>query len=70
MEIGDRVQLHPACDEWMQGDRFGVIVGLGRGREYRDSFTGEITKVRPWRVKLDLSGNVRRFHPSNLFVIT
>jgi len=25
MKIGDRVQLHPATDEWMQGDRFGEV---------------------------------------------
>ena len=27
--IGRRVQLHPANDAWMQGDRFGEIVKIG-----------------------------------------
>ena len=28
--VGERVQLHPATDAWMQGDRFGCIVKIGR----------------------------------------
>jgi hypothetical protein len=28
--VGQRVELHPATDAWMQGDRFGVVVKLGR----------------------------------------
>ena len=31
MKPGDRVQIHPACDLWMRGARFGVVVKLGRG---------------------------------------
>lgn len=27
---GDRVELHPATDRWMRGDRFGTVVKLGR----------------------------------------
>ena len=27
--IGRSVQLHPANDAWMQGDRFGVVVNIG-----------------------------------------
>ena len=23
--IGDRVELHPACDLWMRGARYGVV---------------------------------------------
>lgn len=26
----ERVELHPAMDAWMQGDRFGKVVKLGR----------------------------------------
>lgn len=66
---GKRVQLHAATSEWMQGDRYGEVVGYGRAREYRDSHTGEVTKRRPILVKLDKSGRVRRFHPDNLFEI-
>ena len=34
--IGERVELHPATDAWMQGLRFGTVlrVGVGRGRQY------------------------------------
>lgn len=26
--IGDRVELHPGCDLWMQGARYGEVVGF------------------------------------------
>jgi hypothetical protein len=68
-KVGQRVQLHAATSEWMQGDRYGVVVGFGRARDYRDSFSGGIVKAKPVRVKLDKSGRVRRFHPDNLFPI-
>ena len=66
---GARVALHPACDEWMQGDRYGVVIGVGKRRTYRDRFTGELTEVRPVRVKLDVSGRIRRFHPEHLTIV-
>ena len=25
--IGDRVELHPGCDLWMRGARYGTVVG-------------------------------------------
>ena len=65
--VGQRVQLHAATDEFMQGDRFGVVVGFGRSREYVDRHTGGRAATVPARVKLDRSGRVRRFHPDNLF---
>lgn len=65
---GTRVQLHAACDEWMPGDRFGTVVGLGLPRLYAGP-NGERSISQPVRVKLDKSGRTRRFHPSNLFVI-
>ena len=63
---GQRVSLRPACDEWMQGDKYGEIVGYGHARQYHDSFTGDINKVRPYLVKLDKSERTRRFHPDNV----
>lgn len=63
---GDRVQLHAATDEWMQGDRYGDVVGRGKARQYRDR-TGQVSMVRPILVKLDRSGRTRRFHPDHLF---
>lgn len=26
-EIGDRVELHPRCDLWMRGAKYGTVVG-------------------------------------------
>ena len=69
MRKGDRVQLHPATDSWMRGDRYGEIVGFGRPRLYRDTFTCDEAMERPIKVKLDKSGLVKRFRPSNLFPI-
>jgi hypothetical protein len=28
--VGDRIQLHPASERWMRGDRYGEVVSLGR----------------------------------------
>ena len=30
LPIGARVELHPACDAWMMGDRLGEVVKHGR----------------------------------------
>ena len=59
--IGDRVSLHPCTNEWMQGDKFGEVVGFGHKQDYTDR-----TSARAVRVKLDKSGRVRRFHPDNV----
>jgi len=66
---GTRVALHPATSEWMQGDRYGEIVGYGRTREYVNTFTHEHSMTRPYRVRLDVSGRIRRFHPDNVMVV-
>lgn len=49
--IGDRVQLHPATDAWMMGDRFGTVVKIGRKLVH-------VLMVR--------SGKVRRVAPGNI----
>jgi hypothetical protein len=67
--IGQRVQLHAATDDWMRGDRYGTIVGIGKARLYVDRETRDEIMVRPYRVKLDKSGKVKRFHPDHVFVI-
>jgi len=28
--VGDRVQLHPATDAWMRGDRYGTVTKITR----------------------------------------
>ena len=44
-KVGDRVQIHPATDAWISGDRYGTIVKIGRKWIY---------------VKMDRSGKVRK----------
>lgn len=48
---GQRVQLHPATDRWMRGDRYGQIMKIG---------------TKALHVKLDRSGQTVRFAPRNL----
>lgn len=50
-KIGDRVQLHPATDAWMSGDRYGTITRVG-------------TKF--YHVAMDRSGRVLRMSPRNI----
>ena len=33
--VGDRVELHPGCDLWMQGAKYGVVVGQSQTKEDR-----------------------------------
>lgn len=45
-KVGDRVQVHPATDAWMSGDRFGTVTRVG---------------VKYASVKMDRSGQVLMF---------
>jgi len=67
--IGKRVALHPALDRWMQGDRYGEIIGIGNARLYHDTFTGERSRSRPYRVKLDKSEDIIRLHQTSVTII-
>ena len=49
---GVRIQLHPATDHWMRGERFGHVIAL-LSRNYV-------------RVKLDVSGRTIRLHVDNI----
>ena len=51
LENGMRVAIHPATDAWMQGDRYGYVVRIGRKWIF---------------VRCDRSERVRRFHPDNV----
>jgi hypothetical protein len=53
---GMRVELHPATDRWMMGDRFGEIVALQTGPEWV-------------RVKLDKSGDRLWFNAADLMPV-
>ena len=51
MDIGTRVESHPATNAWIFGDRYGVVVKVGRKYVH---------------VKMDRSGRVLRFTPDNV----
>jgi hypothetical protein len=61
-KIGDRVQIAPHLDAWMQGDRYGLVVGSA----WSLKTPGE---VNAWRVKLDRSGRVLRIRPDGIYEI-
>jgi len=61
---GTRVQLHPATDMWMKGDRYGEVIGYGKARLYTD-----YGYRQPLRIKLDRSGKVTRQLQSQVTVI-
>lgn len=67
--IGARVELHPATDAWMSGDRFGTVVSVSRrARAFvdpRDPRSGRI-----FRVRMDRSGKVRRVAEGNILTLT
>jgi hypothetical protein len=51
LEIGMRIELHPACDAWMMGDRYGEIIKLGK----------------KWiHLKMDRSGKIRKIGYGNI----
>ena len=52
--MNERVELHPATDRWMMGDRYGTVVA--KRLALRGPFTGHMI----YRVKLDISGKVIR----------
>ena len=49
--VGDRVQMHPATDAFMQGDRYGTVANIG---------------TRWIEVQMDRSGRKRRFLPADV----
>lgn len=56
---GQRVELHPATDRWMRGDRFGEILGSRMKRDLNVTW-------RVYRVKMDKSGKTIRVHEANI----
>ena len=50
-DVGERVELHPATDTWMRGDKYGDVVRLG---------------YKYVHVKLDKSGRTLALSPRNL----
>lgn len=54
VKIGDRVELHPATDRWIRGDRFGTVAKIGRKYVH---------------VKLDRSGRTLPFTPGYVLTL-
>lgn len=52
--VKDRVQIHPATDRWMRGDRYGEIE--------------RVTKTR-LHVRMDKSKQLVTFHPDNILEV-
>jgi hypothetical protein len=52
--VGERVQLHPATDRWMRGQRYGTVAHIGRNIVY---------------VNIDKGGEEIPIHPDNLIKI-
>lgn len=52
---GTRVELHPATDAWMRGDRWGDIVAVSCRR-------GRVV----YSVRMDVSGRVLRVSQGNI----
>ena len=48
---GDRVEIHPAVDAWMRGDRYGTVTKVGRAL---------------FSVKMDKSQKTLRIAPHNI----
>lgn len=67
MKVGDRVQLNPAMDCWMAGDRYGEIVDVHRW--VVESVAWHMRPVKHYRVKLDKSGRTVEVHPDNIYEV-
>ena len=53
--VGQSVQLHPALDTWMRGDRYGTVVKLPH-----------VAASNTYRVHLDKSDKTVKVHADNL----
>ena len=53
---GDRVQLHPATDDWMRGDKYGRIVAV----------PGLKSRLYRYSILMDQSGRVRKHAAGNI----
>jgi hypothetical protein len=46
MSPGDRIELHPASDLWMQGVRFGTVTRVGKTWVHFKDDSGHLRKVQ------------------------
>ncbi len=66
---GTRVQLHPATDRWMMGDRYGEIVYGYVSEHYNPKSMTWIVDRTTYRVKLDKSGKTICFQAADVMSI-
>jgi hypothetical protein len=63
---GDRVELHPACDMWMRGARFGTVAKVGRKLLTVDiDMLGRKVRVSPENIG-KIWRNGLREHPTSI----
>jgi len=60
--IGKRVELHPATDRWMMGDRYGVIVKVKCDSRYT------LARIESAKIRLDKSDKTFTF-PINRYEV-
>lgn len=58
MKVGDRVEIHPGLDAWMQGDRYGVITKVTLRKGERHFHVNLDKSGRRLVLKEDLIANV------------
>lgn len=59
MNAGDRVEIHPAMDRWMMGDRYGTVVRIIPSRRGEDRVS----------ILMDRSGRTIRTPIGNVTVL-
>ncbi len=52
--IGQRVEVHPASDAWMSGDRYATVTRVGKSIVF---------------ARMDKSNRVRWWHPESLAIM-
>ncbi len=60
IEIGQRVELHPATDHWMRGSRYGKVVHV------RDDIKDNLKFLN---VKLDTTGEIVKLLPQHIMKV-
>jgi hypothetical protein len=69
LKEGTRVQLHPATDRWMMGDRYGEVVSAYVTEHFDTSTKKWVTDEQRYRVKLDTSGKTIVFQAADVMAI-
>lgn len=64
--IGKRVQIHPALDRWMMGDKYGEITAVSK-KCYSFLDPKDLRNGHRFTVKLDKSGKRIRLREADIF---